>query len=259
MAEPTSGANRRAVTTAPAALAASMANSSTCTSWRPKDDVGCGEHRLVGPGGSAPAPAVDLGARAHHDALERVALHGGAEGVEAAALVQRAGERRSDAGVGLVDAEVDDHGGVEVAHQLHDPLPLPGVDAVEVDLLVHPTAGRVDVDADDGLDVGLGGQVVGDPHAHLAAHPGHEGSSAQRSLLGSEGGEQHHVPDRRHVGQQHDQSVDPDAEAAGGGQAVLEGAEVVLVDRHGLVVAGVPWPRPGPRRWRAARRGPAAR
>jgi Domain of unknown function (DUF4915) len=35
-------------------------------------------------------------------------------------------------------------------------------------------------------------------------------------LLGSEGGEQHDVPDARGVGQEHDQPVDADAEAAGG-------------------------------------------
>ena len=40
-----------------------------------------------------------------------------------------------------------------------------------------------------------------------------------------------------HVGEQHDETVDPDAEPAGRRQAVLEGAEVVLVDGHGLVVA----------------------
>jgi hypothetical protein len=41
------------------------------------------------------------------------------------------------------------------------------------------------------------------------------------------------------VGEQHHQAVDADAEAAGGRQAVLEGPQVVLVDGHGLVVAGV--------------------
>ena len=39
-------------------------------------------------------------------------------------------------------------------------------------------------------------------------------------------------------GQEHGQAVQPDAEAGGGRQAVLEGPQVVLVDGHGLVVAG---------------------
>ena len=61
------------------------------------------------------------------------------------------------------------------------------------------------------------------------------------------------------VGEQHHEAVHADAEAAGGRQAVLEGPQVVLVDDHGLVVAGRPWPGPGPRTAGAARRGRSAR
>ena len=43
-------------------------------------------------------------------------------------------------------------------------------------------------------------------------------------------GEQQHVTDRRAVGQQHDEAIHAEAEAARGGQAVLKGVDVVVVD-----------------------------
>ena len=43
-------------------------------------------------------------------------------------------------------------------------------------------------------------------------------------------GEQQHVTDRRAVCQQHDQTIHAEAEAARGGQAVLKGVDVVVVD-----------------------------
>ncbi len=51
--------------------------------------------------------------------------------------------------------------------------------------------------------------------------------------------EEQHVSDGRRVGEQHDQAVDAEAHAAGGRHAVLLRAQVVLVDPHRLVVAGV--------------------
>src|SRR3546814_13219986 len=56
-------------------------------------------------------------------------------------------------------------------------------------------------------------------------------------LLGAEGGEEDYVADRGGVGQEHHEAVHADAQAGRGGQAVLEGAEVVLVDDHRLGVA----------------------
>ena len=51
--------------------------------------------------------------------------------------------------------------------------------------------------------------------------------------------EENHFPDRADAGQEHGQAVDPDAEAATGRQAVLQGREVVVVDGLGfLVTAG---------------------
>src|SRR3546814_7364554 len=56
-------------------------------------------------------------------------------------------------------------------------------------------------------------------------------------LLGAEGGEEDYVADRGGVGQEHHEAVHADAQAGRGGPAVLEGAEVVLVDDHRLGVA----------------------
>src|SRR3984893_14831847 len=52
--------------------------------------------------------------------------------------------------------------------------------------------------------------------------------------------EEHDLADRRQPGEEHAEAVDPDAEPAGGRHAVLQRAEVVLVDRPGLLVAGRP-------------------
>ena len=64
------------------------------------------------------------------------------------------------------------------------------------------------------------------------------GSSSSLVLLRAQRREQDHVADRRRAGHQHHQPVDADPEAAGRRQAVLERADVVLVDVLGLVVAG---------------------
>src|SRR5690606_23105002 len=56
--------------------------------------------------------------------------------------------------------------------------------------------------------------------------------------LRAQSGEEDHVTDRRGARQQHDESVHPDAESDRRRQAVVEGPEVVGVDRHRLGVAG---------------------
>ena len=56
-------------------------------------------------------------------------------------------------------------------------------------------------------------------------------------LLGLHLGEQKHILDALRAGHHHHQAVDADAHAGGGGHAVLEGADKVEVDEHGLVVA----------------------
>ena len=75
-------------------------------------------------------------------------------------------------------------------------------------------------------------------------------SELGRQRLGAQRGEGDDLADVGHVGQQHDEAVDPDAEPGRGGQAVLEGPEVVLVDGHGLLVA------PGARRGLGLEPGP---
>src|SRR5437867_3600801 len=52
--------------------------------------------------------------------------------------------------------------------------------------------------------------------------------------------EEDHLADRRLVGQEHGQSVDPDAQATGRRHAVLERDQEVLVERVRLLVAGPP-------------------
>src|SRR3989454_1766254 len=63
------------------------------------------------------------------------------------------------------------------------------------------------------------------------------------SMAGAQTGEQDHVADRGLVREDRDQSVDPQAHAAGRGKAVLEGGEEVLVHRMGLLVPRGPSPR----------------
>src|SRR5688500_15387272 len=65
-----------------------------------------------------------------------------------------------------------------------------------------------------------------------------DGFRQARSGRRSQVREQDDLADGGDAGQEHGQAVDADAEAATGGQAVLEGGEVVLVDAVGLLVAG---------------------
>ena len=55
--------------------------------------------------------------------------------------------------------------------------------------------------------------------------------------LGAHLREEEHFLDGRLVGQHHDQSVDADADAAGGRHAVFQGTQKVLVNEHGFIVA----------------------
>src|SRR5688500_7795120 len=48
------------------------------------------------------------------------------------------------------------------------------------------------------------------------------------------------VPDRRAVGEEHDETIDADALAAGGRQTVFQGADVILVHRVRLEIARLP-------------------
>src|SRR5262245_6993535 len=54
----------------------------------------------------------------------------------------------------------------------------------------------------------------------------------------AQGGEEDDLADGATAGEEHDEAVDADAEAAGGRHAVLQGDEEVLVQGLGLVVAG---------------------
>ena len=73
--------------------------------------------------------------------------------------------------------------------------------------------------------------------------------------LGPQRREQDDLLDGGHAGQEHDQAVDPDAEAARRRHAVLERPEVVLVDGAGLEVAGLLRPAARPRSAGAGRSG----
>src|SRR5215213_1671256 len=62
-------------------------------------------------------------------------------------------------------------------------------------------------------------------------------------LLGTQGGKENHVADAGRAGQEHEQPVDANADAAGGRHAVFERAQVVLVHPARLLVALGPQPR----------------
>src|SRR5580765_1821638 len=64
-------------------------------------------------------------------------------------------------------------------------------------------------------------------------------SSRTRSILfGPQGREQDDISDGGRISQEHDEPIDANSQATGGRQPVFEGTEVVLVDRHRLLVAG---------------------
>src|SRR5438477_12972494 len=60
------------------------------------------------------------------------------------------------------------------------------------------------------------------------------------NLPWAQGGKGDNVPDRWAVGQQHDQPIDANAEPAARGQPILEGDDVILVERLSLLVARRP-------------------
>ena len=74
--------------------------------------------------------------------------------------------------------------------------------------------------------------------AGTPCHARHSKTSFEH--LRPQGREQHHLFDRVDAGQQPGDAIDADAEPAGRWHAVLEGAQVVLVDGAALDVAGVP-------------------
>ena len=51
--------------------------------------------------------------------------------------------------------------------------------------------------------------------------------------------EQQHVADGRRIGEQHGEPIDADADASSRRHAVLERANVIRVEAHGLVIAHV--------------------
>ena len=54
--------------------------------------------------------------------------------------------------------------------------------------------------------------------------------------------EQDDLPDARDVGEEHEEPIDPDPQPAGGWHPVFERLEEVLVERVGLVLAGLARP-----------------
>src|SRR5437868_13106295 len=70
-----------------------------------------------------------------------------------------------------------------------------------------------------------------------AAIPRYDAGRRSGLRLAAQMREENHLADRRHAGQEHGQPVDPDAQTAAGREPVLQGEEVVLVDRLGLLVA----------------------
>ena len=53
-------------------------------------------------------------------------------------------------------------------------------------------------------------------------------------------GKEQHVADGRRIGEEHDEAVDTDAFAGGGGQTVLQRDDVIGIVVHGFLIAGLP-------------------
>ena len=79
----------------------------------------------------------------------------------------------------------------------------------------------------------FGGKLVVNPRCSSIGHHDFKRSKANfydLLLNRLHRGEQQHVADRGAVGQQHDKTVDAEAQAARGGQAVLQSIDVVVID-----------------------------
>ncbi len=109
--------------------------------------------------------------------------------------------------------------------------------------MIHGAAVRPPGDKDQPAAATRAVSAPDDSTPWRASHRGRSrcpsGHSLGRSGLGSQRGEQDDLLDGGHAGEEHGQAVDADPEAAAGRHAVLQGAEVVLVDRAGLEVAGL--------------------
>jgi hypothetical protein len=73
----------------------------------------------------------------------------------------------------LVDAEVRDGVGGEVADERHELLAVAWIDPVELGV-AETTTGRDEVDPVDLAHLGAFLEQLGDPRPQLSAHPGHE-------------------------------------------------------------------------------------
>ena len=125
------------------------------------------------------------------------------------------------AGVRLVHAQVDDHLGIEVTHEVDRLAPVAGIDAVEVGT-GDPPPRRVEVEAEDLVD-----RTRSPPSRLVTRVPSSPPIPVRSTLmstlllrllsrlrsLGPQRREQDDVADRGHVGEQHHQPVDADAEA----------------------------------------------
>ena len=242
------------MTTAPAARPASTASCSMRTSWWPNGDVGSGER-------------IRRGARRRRGAGRTPRCRSGrrcdsSDGHSAAApstcsdptSLSSGGEAGAGAGVGLVHTEVDDDvAGRSRARSRTTRSLVAGVDAVEVDVAGAP-ARRVAVEPATASTAVGGSSRLASAHVPARCPCPVMRTRTISSLLGRRVGNRMTSRIVVHVGEQHHQPVDADAEAAGRRQAVLEGPQVVLVDGHRLVVARRLRRAPGPRSGRAARR-----
>ena len=104
--------------------------------------------------------AVDLHPAAKHHGLQRRALGGRAHDGGGGVGGEPPGVRKTDAGVGLPDAEIDEHVRVERGDDLDDAIALRGLEQMELGLAKSP-ARRVHIDADERADPGFGLELRG--------------------------------------------------------------------------------------------------
>ena len=64
-------------------------------------------------------------------------------------------------------------------------------------------------------------------------------TSAVNRLFVPKMGKQNHIPNRRRVGQQHNEPIDTDPLARSRRQAIFESANIVVIKVHGLVIPGL--------------------
>ncbi len=129
--------------------------------------------RLARPREGAACASVDLDAAAHHDVFERRAFGCGTEDRRGGLIGEGCRNVRCGAGVGLPDADMDEHVRVELGDGLDDSVVLVGVNPVE-DRTLEPMSRGIGIDTRQFPHPRLRLEKAGDRGAEFATHTAHE-------------------------------------------------------------------------------------